>query len=234
MDHKIRGVAFGEFLAALVLAIAVAAFVLPPYLRARERTAVALAQDRMRTTAVAIGAYFVDHQTYPACAAAVGQDRFYEAQQIWMPKEIARIPGGVPTINSFAPKNSGAARLVTFRIAAGPSYGEYRAPNLATLTTPVAYLDHFLADPFAYTRNASLGYFAQGDHNGWILFSLGPDRDENDPNGPGDISPRVERLYDVTRDFPGMWTPSAPLIEAGYDPTNGLMSNGDLYWLGGK
>ena len=116
---------------------------------------------------------------------------------------------------------------------AGPGGSTIGSIGLATLTTPVAYLSRFREDPFSRTPNASLGYFGHGNDSGWIIFSLGPDRDENSAGGPGDISPTVEKLYDLSSDFPGMWIPSSKLIDARYDPTNGLFSNGDIYRMHG-
>lgn len=227
------GISLSECLFALIFVLMASAASVPFYVTGRERAAIARAYDSMRATATAIEAYQIDHGGYPACGTAVGVSRLYESQQIWQPTEQTRIPSGVPTINSFARRSSGAAKLVTFRIAGGMK-ASGGAPDLDTLTTPVAYLPRFASDPFMHTRGASFGYFPHGSGLGWILFSVGPDRDENDSTGPGDISPRVERLYNINTQFPYMWQPTRPLLDAGYDPTNGLWSNGDLYWLQGQ
>ncbi len=230
----LRGPTPAELLTGLLMGAVLAMAVGPSWLRGRERAALAQAQDRMRATAIALESYRLDHEFYPACGAAVGRTREYPAQQLWQPPQRAQIEAGVLTINAFASQRSGAARLVTFRLAGGrPAEPDSLRP-LASLTTPVPYLLRFETDPFAGTRGGSLGYFAHASNMGWILFSLGPDRDENAPDGPGQISPRVERLYDIVSDFPYMWNPPAALIDVTYDPTNGLWSRGDLYRVQGR
>lgn len=205
--------------------IAVAASV--RWFEARERAKVALAVGGLGRVARAVEAYYVDHEVYPACGSASGPRRVYAAQQIWQPTEAARIASGVPTANSFASPVSGAARLVTFRVGGARGL-------LATITTPVAYVPGFESDPFAGTRGASFGYFAHESRLGFILFSLGPDRDESATHGPGQISPQVERLYDISTDFPYMWRPAAALTGCAYDPSNGLRSAGDIYTFQGQ
>ena len=224
-----------ELVAASVLTSIIVMGALPSLLRRQEAASVSEALRNLRTTAFAVESYYLDHLAYPVSATATGTERAYESQWLWELSRRSEIPWGVPTINSFAPGDSGAARLVTFQVAApagsGASTDGFIA--LATLTTPVAYLSRFREDPFSRTPNASLGYFGHANESGWIIFSLGPDRDENAPDGPGDISPSVEYLYDVSSDFPGMWLPSSRLIDARYDPTNGLFSNGDIYRMHG-
>lgn len=208
-------------------------------LRGRERARVSSVAAMLHETARAIESYHVDHLAYPASGCAAGPSRRYEAQQVWQGVQIASIPSGVKTINSFALGGSGdsgdsagAARMVTFRIGGDSPASDgakEAAPDLASLTTPIAYLRRFHADPFAGTRGASFGYFAHGSGLGWIAFSLGPDRDEVAADGPGDISPRVERLYDLNREFPYMWFAPPDLVDRTYDPSNGIFSNGDIY-----
>lgn len=220
-----------ELVAALVLISIFVMGALPSLLRRQEAASVSKALSNLRATALAVESYYLDHLAYPVSATASGTERSYESQWLWELSRRSEIPWGVPTINSFAPVDSGAARLVTFQVAAPAGSGGFI--GLATLTTPVAYLSRFREDPFSRTPNASLGYFGHGNDSGWIIFSLGPDRDENAADGPGDISPSVENLYDVSSDFPGMWLPSSKLINARYDPTNGLFSNGDIYRMHG-
>lgn len=139
--------------------------------------------------------------------------------------DLVVIPGGVPTIHSGLPPGSGARRSPTFRIWTDPpvrlSARGARGATPHTLTTPVAYLRAFPPDPFADSRGATFGYLGIG--MGWILWSPGPDRDENDPGGPADIGARVERIYS-----PGRGQPSPALVALMYDPTNGVLSDGDI------
>lgn len=213
---------------ALLLAMLAAIIFIPKFLQMRERRQVADARILFRQTAMALDAYYVDHEAFPPSGVALGARGGYESQQIWQPEVISSLATGVTTANSFASSDSGAHRVVTFRLP-GPN------EKFATLTTPIAYLAGGLReDPFATTAGASIGYFAHASRLGWILFSLGPDRDERDPDGPGEISPRVEQLYDLVNHFPYMWEPSDELVRLTYDPTNGIGSEGDIYWAGGN
>jgi type II secretory pathway pseudopilin PulG/uncharacterized membrane protein len=104
-----------------------------------------------------------------------------------------------------------------------PSFRLARDVNLLqTLTTPVNYLaahsnlDGYPRDPFAPERQATFAYYStKSPAEGWILTSAGPDRDY-------DIDPM--RDYD-----PAVKQPSAQLLGLSYDPTNGTVSNGDIW-----
>lgn len=216
-------VSFGELLAGLLLGLAVFAALAGRRLAAYERARVTTARTAMRDAAVAAEAFYVDHERHPPSGRARGAVREYDARQVWQPARPVSVPAGVPTTNSFAHEDAGAARLSTFRLDVP-----------ATLTSPVAYLPRHPRDPFARTPGATLGWFAHESGLGFLVYSFGPDRDENAPDGPGDLDPRVERLYDITAEFPYMWRPPAELIARGYDPTNGLFSDGDLYRVMGE
>jgi len=87
----------------------------------------------------------------------------------------------------------------------------------ATLTTPTAYTTNYFPDPFFKVRGATFGYYTVGetDYAGWILYSPGPDGD-----------------YDFETKFydPKISQPSPTLITGPtYDPTNGTMSDGDVW-----
>lgn len=231
-----------EFATALVIVCVLGMGIGRRFLHARERARVSSVRAMLHETARAIESYHVDHLAYPAAGCAAGPSRRYESQQVWQAVQIASIPAGVKTINSFAlgdsrdsrdSQDSGAARMVTFRIGGDSPESITQSPTsssgLATLTTPIAYLRRFHADPFARTRGASFGYFSHGSGLGWIALSLGPDRDEAATGGPGDISPHVERLYDLNREFPYMWFAPPDLVDRTYDPSNGIFSDGDIY-----
>jgi len=108
-----------------------------------------------------------------------------------------------------------------------------------SLTTPVAYVGQYPADPFA--RRKGYGFLAWSFFDGEpcmaLLHSGGPD---------GDVDVSLARLYAILNDMldKGGRGHSAPLpigrIEAcfvrmldrfGYDPTNGIASSGDLIQL---
>lgn len=85
------------------------------------------------------------------------------------------------------------------------------------MTTPIAYITSYPKDPFWTTGPDK--YFQYGaTKSRWIVSSVGPDLDSLDR---GDIKERLdfsETLYDFT------------LLELKvYDPTNGTISDGDVF-----
>jgi hypothetical protein len=108
-------------------------------------------------------------------------------------------------INSAALREASLWRdMPTFRIQRA---GEF----FASLTTPLAYIEKYPPDLLAPTKETSFGYYTDGV--GWILLSVGPDKDY-------DIDP----VEDYDGSIP---QPSDHLLIHLYDPTNGIISNGD-------
>lgn len=98
--------------------------------------------------------------------------------------------------------------------------GEQGIPSFAgpQLTTPVAYLTGYMTDAFAQAGQIYAYYVDEKPKDpasaGWILVSPGPD-------GKFDMD---WRLYDISKT-----QPSPELLLRSYDPTNGLISGGDIY-----
>jgi hypothetical protein len=86
-------------------------------------------------------------------------------------------------------------------------------PRIATVTTPIAYIAFLPADPFVEQPNLTFGYYAPP--NGWIVWSAGPD-------GIFDLDWTV---YDPAKPQP---QPEI-LARYTYDPTNGVVSPGDIW-----
>jgi len=156
----------------------------------------------MRSIATSLEAYFVDNMQYPAWAK------------------------GDQGANSFAGPHAGAYHIHTFRTWRDDS----ERGTFYTLTTPVPYLTSYLRDPFASTRGATFGYYC--DLNGWILYSWGPDMDENNTY-QWDLEPDVEKVYCSFYSQPSLTllagTSSLSAEAYTYDPTNGIISPGDIY-----
>lgn len=94
--------------------------------------------------------------------------------------------------------------------------------DVAHLTTPIAYIDSYagFTDPYASVPGTPLRYQRRG--NGWIIGSFGPDRDQ--ATG-GDLHwDRPLVMYD-----PAAMDPTRKLLPFSYDPTNGTVSEGDLW-----
>ncbi|MBN1476630.1 type II secretion system protein GspG [Candidatus Sumerlaeota bacterium] len=81
-----------------------------------------------------------------------------------------------------------------------------------SITSPIAYLTGYMEDPFGPT-GAPYCYFS--DAHGWILVSAGPD-------GDFDFDPKQVYHSDIAQ-------PSVELIRYAYDPTNGTVSDGDVF-----
>lgn len=131
-------------------------------------------------------------------------------------------------VNASLNLGTGAGLLPVFRI-------RLAGDEFQTLTTPLAYITSYFSDPFAITRGLTFSYYT--DTAGWIIWSLGPDSDENNGSGivASDLGPgqAYETVY--TSVFA---QPSQTLIAGDggspgnaftYDPTNGTTSEGDVY-----
>lgn len=166
------------------------------------RSKVSQARTDMRTIATALEAYFVDNMQYPAWAK------------------------GNQGANSFAGPHAGAYHIHTFRVWRDDS----ELGTFATLTTPISYLPCYLRDPFASTRGATYGYYH--DNNGWILYSWGPDMDENNTY-QWDLEPDVDTVYRSVFTQPSLTLLAGTSSLSGqaytYDATNGTISAGDIW-----
>jgi type II secretory pathway pseudopilin PulG len=218
-----------ELLIAATLIVLVLTALTPWYQQRRTLALVSRVRADMRSVATALEAYFIDNMLYPACGIAEGPSRVWPQRRSPTLLVNAVVPSNVLTIHSSLPAGSGARRMITFRVprAVAPVP---RRPGISrpvavphTLTTPVAYIIAYPQDPFADTWGATFGYFTPGWGGGWILWSPGPDRDENALDGPGDIGARVEMIY-----LPQQSRPRFKLLAATYDPTNGTWSDGDI------
>jgi predicted nucleic acid-binding Zn ribbon protein len=174
------------------------------YREAGVRAQVARVNMDMRVLDRAIESYYTDYKSYPAWAK------------------------GAKGANSLASPRAGVYHIPTFRV--WKSDAEKKC--FFTLTSPISYVPSgFLNDPFADTKDATFGYYSDG--RGWILWSWGPDRDEN-KRDEWDLSADVEKVYRSDILQPSLTllagTSSAPAHQAyTYDPTNGTISPGDVY-----
>lgn len=157
-----------------------------------------------RTLTIALETYYLDHNAYPAWTAASTLNLF---------SGIKGIPGILKKLPTFAQQDGSA---------------------LATLTTPIAYINTIFTDPFAPDDKMTFCYWTpdpdatqlathdgvttHGFGIGYILWSPGPDG-----------------VYDLTLDniaqayTPQTIVPNAYLLDRTYDPSNGTPSRGDVY-----
>lgn len=124
--------------------------------------------------------------------------------------------------NNSYPAHTNDPDLAIGKLPAGYEVYTFRAAhtgNLQTLTTPIAYITEYWNDYFYPDPDVNYMYYTIGE--GWILWCAGPD---------GDYDLEVS-AYD-----PDIPQPSLHLLTGGgkrgaysYDPTNGTISNGDVW-----
>lgn len=207
---KLRGFTLIELLIVVAIIAILAAIAVPNFLEAQTRSKVARVRSDQRSLATAIETYYVDNNEYPAMTLTANQTAdlsFYRT-----------------------PPTGNVGR--TFRVR--------NTTNLLTLTTPIAYLTSNFPDPFADTRGIGFRYYTDG--RGWILGSFGPDVDESAGGdlfwSGGDLpinTDLIETVYDARIAQPSiLLNTGAPNLANGrgaftYDPTNGTISEGDVW-----
>ncbi|MDK2972821.1 MAG: type pilus assembly protein PilA [Candidatus Sumerlaeota bacterium] len=212
--RKLQGFTLIELLIVVAIIAILAAIAVPNFLEAQVRSKVSRVKSDHRSLATAIEAYYVDNNIYPA----VSMDDAEAADAI------------VTTDNKGR----------TFRLR--------NATQLSTITSPVAYITSYFGDAFADTRGLPFRYSA--DRAGWILGSFGPDGDEGTGGdlqwadgttpyaarvGTGNTNDAaVETIYDSRKSQPSDELIAGESGTAGfgaytYDPTNGTVSQGDVW-----
>jgi type II secretory pathway pseudopilin PulG len=190
-----------------------AAIAVPNFLEAQVRSKVSRVRSDHRSLATAIETYYVDNNEYPAMTKTTNQTADFSLFAT-PPAEIGR----------------------TFRVR--------NNTQLLTLTTPIAYVTTLFPDPFADTRGLGFRYFTDG--RGWILGSYGPDVDQavggdlrwQEGTIAVEVNPTdpIETAYNSRISQPSLTllTGRSAGGPAGvgsytYDPTNGTVSDGDLW-----
>ncbi|MCC7391585.1 prepilin-type N-terminal cleavage/methylation domain-containing protein [Candidatus Sumerlaeota bacterium] len=215
---KKRGFTLIELLIVVAIIAILAAIAVPNFLEAQTRSKVARVRSDHRSLATAVESYYVDNNEYPAMTGA--------------DLSLATAPTADMGAYRTAP-TTGVGR--TFRAR--------HTTQLLTLTTPIAYITSVFPDPFADTKGIGFRYYTDGP--GWILGSWGPDVDEA---AGGDLAwnsgtlvnnPKtdlIETVYDNTASAQPsiLLQTGAPTLANGrgaftYDPTNGTISDGDLW-----
>ena len=225
-----------ELLIVVAIIAILAAIAVPNFLESQVRAKVARAQADMRSLATGVEAFRIDNNRYPE-----GTDN------------PTRYPETIVTfLGPLAPG------YYTFRSRGN---GEVAGRDFATITTPVAYCTTVFIDPFAQQHGEILTYAyraANDKKNGYIITSFGPDADVLNANGKGTTNPNIVSTFTDTKVPSRMgdideravihyMEGTAPAVTAGveagggiqrvlsdlaYDPTNGTISDGDLFRLG--
>ncbi len=212
--RKLKGFTLIELLIVVAIIAILAAIAVPNFLEAQVRSKVSRVKADHRSMATAVEVYYLDNNLYPAMA------------------------GASDTVGVSADEITplGTTELRTFRLRDNTF--------LSTLTTPIAYITSYFADPFADTRGLPSRYF--NDRSGFILGSFGPDADQA---VGGDLGWNVgnllvpattgrdgvvETVYDSRIAQPSQTLLAGSNTGTGlgaftYDPTNGTVSQGDVW-----
>jgi prepilin-type N-terminal cleavage/methylation domain-containing protein len=227
MIKRVKGFTLIELLIVVAIIAILAAIAVPNFLEAQTRAKVSRVRSDLRTLATAMESYYVDCGAYPQQSSSIRTVYTLDGSGVFGVNDATSAADGALVLNmpTFRRKYNGNDRLMT-------------------LTTPQSYITSYLSDTFATTRGASFSYSrAVGVSAGWILWSFGPDGDENKGQaaGPGTISPAMfggniavvngrPPFVETTYYNPSVNNPTPSLTNnATYDPTNGTTSSGDVY-----
>lgn len=209
---RMRAFTLIELLIVVAIIAILAAIAVPNFLEAQTRAKVSRVKSDMRAFASGMEAYAVDNNKYPIPSDELGS--------------TIDDPVGATDVNPF----------------------ETRMPTL--LTTPIAYMTARITDPFAVTRSTesrlyhciTWDYVQIRQNNApatnWNLVWRRFYRDLTSKNPPDEmkyffVSFGPDQDHDA--DIPHTGPVSGPHVHgdgAAYDPTNGTVSNGDLFYFG--
>jgi type II secretion system protein G len=234
MLKRIQGFTLIELLIVVAIIAILAAIAVPNFLEAQTRSKVSRVKSDQRTMSNALEAYYVDNNSYPAQAISTGA--------------TGGTNGLTCGVNQLSNASAYAKNMPTFAVKTS-----YLDPRM-TLTTPVAYITSFSADPFADSKGVTWSFGVPAEGIGWLVWSYGPDTDEGTAfvkptQGPtyttkqgftawkdygGDLALMQQTadkmIYVETQYYnPNQTVPSPLLVLATYDPSNGTTSNGDVW-----
>jgi prepilin-type N-terminal cleavage/methylation domain-containing protein len=214
--RKLKGFTLIELLIVVAIIAILAAIAVPNFLEAQVRSKVSRVKADHRSMATAVETYYLDNNLYPAMLGGTS----------------VAAGAGRQSADSITPLGTTGIRTFRLRDSSG----------LSTLTTPIAYITSYFGDPFADTRGLTCRYFT--DRSGFILGSWGPDADQavggdlgwNDGNliTTPTRDGIVETVYDSRLAQPSTTLVAGSTATTGrgaftYDPTNGTVSQGDVW-----
>jgi prepilin-type N-terminal cleavage/methylation domain-containing protein len=224
-----------ELLIVVAIIAILAAIAVPNFLEAQTRSKVSRVKSDLRSVATGIESYRVDHNEYPE-----GTDNVNN-----MSPELVALFGPLAP-GYYAMRTRGSGGLVA-------------GLHFHTLTTPVAYIATMPDDTFAQVDGVPVAFAyrnAKDTKDGWILTSVGPDTDLLAPDGRGNtntanpLSTAADgnspaRLADINErgvihfiEGTGGTPEQRALLDhyltdLSYDPTNGTISDGDIFRMQG-
>ena len=221
-----------EIMIVVAIIAILAAIAVPNFLEAQTRAKVARVVSDMRTYSTAIGTYQIDNSTYPLA---------YSSQAV----EKQNKPDGITqNINAAIAQSNGLTAPDLTRAQNMPTFA-YRFGTAAlppiSLTTPVSYLNTYVADTFSPTKNMTFGYVS--GTSGYLIWSSGPDQ-LNDlwfTTDPSASHRQAEVIVMGGQSLPSPYLTAGPGGSMAkptgatgtraftYDSSNGTTSDGDVY-----
>jgi type II secretory pathway pseudopilin PulG len=219
------------------------------FLESQKRARVARTKSEMRTLATAIEAYYVDWSIYPGC----GIGRFGTRGFRTFNSDVARRTGnlsGVADLPSFSICDFPAPDKGFLTLTTGVSFiGWSKGPRQRQLFPYTPYIPAYPVDPFCADRGATFVYWGVFPgakwtarlYGGYETYFGGVRRTAVGGVGWIKVSPGPDGNYDLAGCYyaysPAVSQPSAPLLFGTnpkgsaftYDPTNGLVSDGDIW-----
>jgi prepilin-type N-terminal cleavage/methylation domain-containing protein len=201
-----------ELLIVVAIIAVLAAIAVPNLLEAQTRAKVARVKADMRSFATGMEAYVTDNNKYPIPSDSNG---------------------------AYIPDPQSATLVSPF---------ETRMPLL--LTTPISYISSRIGDPFAVTRHgeSQLYHCVTYDYvrirqdnapvTNWLVVWRNYYRDLTSRNPPDSLAYFFVSFgpdQDHDADLPHVTVPSGPHVHgdgAIYNPTNGTISSGDVFYFG--
>lgn len=217
---KKQGFTLIELLIVVAIIAILAAIAVPNFMEAQVRSKVSRCKSDMRTTALAIEAYWVDHNAGPTdCGngAVANMYRPYAGGKNWNADPKANFTLGYELTTPVAYITSAGVFKDPFKIGRG---------DITSNPAVLSGRDHYnFANWNARARASQISgtpnTFAGSINNTgqWVLWGAGPDRFTNNASmdNQGDFQPS-----------PGEGVNFIPLRRS-YDATNGTVSAGDIY-----
>lgn len=231
-DSARSGFTLIELLIVVAIIAILAAIAVPNFLEAQTRSKVSRAKNDLRAITTGVEAYRVDHNSYPEGTDSPSK----------MSPELVQFLGPLAP-GFYALRTRGGGGLIA-------------GVHFHTLTTPIAYITTMPTDPFSGAGKGFVPYAyrnAKDTKDGYVITSVGPDfdllaphgrgntnaenplstaADSKSPSRIGDINERaVIHFIEGTGDYTAEQRPNLDLFleDLTYDPTNGIISEGDLY-----
>jgi type II secretion system protein G len=211
MRHKRKGFTLIELLIVVAIIAILAAIAVPNFLKAQTRAKCSVTRTDLRTVSVALEAYRTDCNAYPQ-AEINGTLKYL----FWLTTPVAYLTNK----NLRDPFTSANFRFD--QIYQIPTYRYYGFNEQGVMNTwsdnpPAGHQSGELYSPRGEDEDARIYWFA--------LFGHGPDRVRNNLKIGGFTGTFISQE--------AMMSPKI-LINFVYDPTNGTMSNGEMFLVGGS